>query len=180
MAAEKAVAANGGDAQAAEFRKQADQGLSRVGIFGAILVVSHLLNIMPTEVSALGAKVILKDPIVLRGALAVLFLNSFFLAIINGRYAAAYSPYGDANRTLARAALRRYQRTGRKVRDVKTFTKLELISWGLFFTPWATVFAFFYLAALVLSIADIRGLVTYCYDETAAGKLLHQLVRDLS
>ena len=178
MAAEKAAAAKGGDAQAAQFRKQADQGISRVGIFGAILVVSHLLNIIPTEVSALGAKVILKDPIVLRGALAVLFLNSFFLSIINARYAAAYSPYGDVNRRLVRASLLRHQTTGRKVKDVKARTKLGMIGWSLFFAPWATIFIVFYLAALVLSMVDITGLVIYCYDQTAAGKLVHQPIHD--
>lgn len=65
----------------ATYRAEAEKAKHRTFAFAVILVLAHLLDIKPSEVDGMGLKVSFKDPIVLYGALSLLFgynLSRFF------------------------------------------------------------------------------------------------------
>lgn len=156
-----------------DLRKQLDKDFGQLAIFGAAIVVVHLLNITPSEVSTLGAKFTIADPVILRGALAVLFLNKLHMVVLVARTSGGLYTTEDTNKAAGRSAIIRHRKLGRSPLLVKRFAKVDIFLWTLIGMPWAFLLLAFYGAALILSILDAYEFAGYCLStKTALGRFI--------
>lgn len=151
-----------------ELRKTAEKESDQVLLYGAALIVVHLLNIAPTEISALGAKVTLSSPIMLRGVIAVLLLHKVHMMVINMRYAFAFGEIYTADRQVARYTLRKHMKVGRSAKVMKRWTRFDLTVWGLLFAPYAMIVFGFLILAVVLAASDLIAFAVYCFENAPA------------
>lgn len=71
----------------ASHRAEAERAKHRALFFAVVLVLAHLLDIRPSEAQALGLKITLADPVILYGAVALLFgyhLSHYFSELDKG------------------------------------------------------------------------------------------------
>ncbi|WP_372732655.1 hypothetical protein [Novosphingobium sp.] len=147
-------------------------------IFCAALVVIHLLDISPSEVEALGAKVTLSDPIILRGAFSILFIHHLYTFIFNARIFLVYFPLNEGPRKIARKTIRRYMCRDRKIKTYKIMARIELAVWDLVLFPYAFCLFGFVLTGTVLAVGDALEFMNYCYINTQAGQWIKHSIID--
>lgn len=57
----------------ASYRSEADRAFSKALAFAVILILAHLLEIKPSEMDAFGLRVSFSEPVLLYGAIAMVF-----------------------------------------------------------------------------------------------------------
>jgi hypothetical protein len=78
---------------------------NKTSLFAAILVVTHLLKIQPSELDAGGLKITIEDVSVVHGAIALVFLYHFSLMMISTVDSSLLLPI-SRKRAMMKAALR--------------------------------------------------------------------------
>lgn len=160
--------------------EEINKASSKLVVVGAVLLVIHLLNITPKEVEPLGLKVLISDPIILRGGLAIIFLHQFHTAVYGMRLFTAYQSASESNRQIARAALRRYKKNNRTWKVRRRMAKADLYIWDTLFAPYLISVTLFLIAAFVVSIVDVWNFVSYCYEHTPAGQYVREMLTDVT
>lgn len=84
----------------AEYRKESIRLQTRALFFGLVLLLSHLLEIKPSEFDAGGLKVVIKDVAVIRGGISLVFLYHFWNFVEATFQGSAMLPMKSNQRTL--------------------------------------------------------------------------------
>jgi hypothetical protein len=157
-----------------EYRKQSDKLLNRLLLVGLLLLLSHMLQISPKEFDAAGAKIEIKDPIIIQGALAILFLHYLWQANLASMMGGSFLPISfdvRATRAAIRNAYKPYKdaKTKRTVRRSPIQAKKH-VWWArfwsnIFMVPYALVVLAGILFALVVSVSDTIWFVVYVWHQ---------------
>jgi hypothetical protein len=141
----------------AEYRKESIRLQTRVLFFGLVLLLSHLLEIKPSEFDAGGLKVVIKDVSVIRGGISLVFLYHFWNFVEATFQGSAMLPMKSNQRTLRfllSVAKRPYKNektkkmVRRNPRQVKRHAWWSMTAYLVFLTP----FAFAMLAVIALAL----------------------------
>ena len=79
-------------------RERAAKCLNRAVLFGALLILSHLLTIKPSEIEAAGLKIAVEDPAIIRGSMSLAFWFYFVNCCIYYLEAAFLQPFSKGMR----------------------------------------------------------------------------------
>jgi hypothetical protein len=155
------------DALGATYRTSAEKAKSKTLAFAVLLVLAHLLELRPSEISGAGLKFTITDPVVIYGGLALLFLYNFSRFISEsqkGEYLLPLSPSRHKLRGSLRS-MRSYVRSTRKrgrphptPKDYKDLTRSNLRLSSVVLLPYRVAAVLFVMGALVLSISDLMDL----------------------
>jgi hypothetical protein len=153
---------------ASAHRAEADKAKHRTLAFAVILVLVHLLDIRPSEAGALGLKVAVRDPVIVYGAIALIFGYYFSRFISENNKAETYLPLNfQTDRRSMRACLRIAKIShlrSKKRKTVQTVKKLKrsalFFFWAdqLILFPYRFIAVIFVLAAIVFMFIDLYGL----------------------
>lgn len=96
---------------AADKIKEARQLMPRVLFFALVVLMSHLLELQPSTVDAAGVKIAIKDTVVIRGGLALVFYYYFLAMLTTWMDGAYFFPPRPQTRD-ARNLIRSWKRRG--------------------------------------------------------------------
>lgn len=151
-------------------RKEVTRLLPRVLFFALILLLSHVLEIQPSDFDAGGIKLALKDVVIIRGGIALLFLFHFYTFVASGWEGLVYYPLNANKRvlhTLVADARKPYLPGGKKKRERRTPKQVKRLVWwwiflyNLFMMPFSLTIVAMILAALVMGFYDAYGFGEY-------------------
>jgi hypothetical protein len=158
-----------------EYRKEAQKIEPRLLFFGATLLISHVLNIKPSNFDAGGLKISIDDVVVIHGGFSVVFLYYFYNLIFLSFHGSVLMPM----RVDKRAARHLLSVAQRPVKDEKTKKMRRrtsqqvkrIVWWWLFFfnvfsTPWAIACVGIVLGALIVGINDFWNFGHYLLGKT--------------
>jgi hypothetical protein len=166
------------DALAVESHKDLAKHWSRALLFAALLLLSHLLDIKPSEIEAGGLKISLKDPAVVRGALALVYFYYLSMCVSVANRRAAFTRFNKDRvrlRYYVRLASARIpdkdtkrlrRKTPQEVKKlVKQFGWMDCITLTPFYAG-ATILTF---TAFGFMLVDIWAFVSHSFDTVAQG-----------
>ena len=146
-----------------EDRKEVVQIAPKVLFFALILLLSHVLEIKPSEFDAGGIKLAINDVVIIRGGIALLFLYYFWLLTSTMISLSIYDPL-DLERpmlvSLIVMAKRPYVPLGKKRRErrtpkqVKRFVWWRIFAYHIWMLPFALIGLFLVLGALGFALYD--------------------------
>jgi hypothetical protein len=151
-----------------EYRKDSERRASRLIFFSALLILSHLLSIKPSELDAGGIKVAVEDPAIVRGTIATVYFYYLFSTVTLYMQGALLAPFNIDN-AMIRAILT--NRTPFPVllnpdrkkpgpRELKRVARRWLRFYNLINGPFQAALMFLALAALILAFSDAWSLVS--------------------
>jgi hypothetical protein len=157
-----------------EYRRQSDKLLSRCLVIGLLLLLSHMLQITPKEFDAGGAKIEIKDPVIIQGSLAILYLHtilwanavsrlgSSFVSLRPDRQTArsllkrAYKPFKDAKTSRMRT---------RTPKEAKKYVWWQDFWFNIFMIPYALILVLGILFALIVALVDAARFSVYVWHQ---------------
>lgn len=103
----------------ASYRSEADRAFSRALAFAVVLILAHLLEIKPSEMDAFGLKISFSDPVLLYGAISMVF----------GYYASRALEYSENGTSLLQINVKPH-RIRSSIRSSRVFWKAEKANKG--------------------------------------------------
>ena len=156
----------------AAHRTEAEKLGHRAIFFAAVSVLAHLLDIRPSEIESAGIKFALKDPVVIYGAIAMVFGYYISRFINESERATAFLSLEDRPRRI-RANIRnmkcihRATKEGRSSpqtpRRLKLSVQRVLLFTDLILFPYRLTAGLFVAAAIVFMFMDLVGLAEYIW-----------------
>jgi hypothetical protein len=159
----------------ATHRAEAEKAKHRTFFFAVILVLAHLLNITPSEADALGLKVTLSDPVIVYGAVALLFGYHFSRLISEANKGEALLPLQIERRHMRsclRMSRRMYyadkakRRVPQTPQQRKRSARRWLIADNLILLPYRVIAVLFVLAAIAFMFVDLFGLAALIWSQS--------------
>jgi len=160
-------------AMGADYRKEAERLIPKVLLAALLLLLSHLLDLKVSEFDAGGLKVAVKDVIVIRGGLALIFLYYFYAlvnAMLTGTVLLPLRSEQRMLRWLVATAKRPYRDekikklTRRRPTQVKRYVWWRKTAYLSFILPFAlTIFAIVFIA-LTVGLYDAWGFGSYLFE----------------
>jgi hypothetical protein len=150
-----------------EYRKDSERRASRLLFFSALLILSHLLSIKPSELDAGGIKVAVEDPAIIRGTLAVIYFYYLFSTVILYMQGALLAPF-NVDYAMIRAFLRNRTpfplllnpvRERLAPRKLKRETRRWLFFYNVINGLFQMALMLITLAALILALGDAGALL---------------------
>jgi hypothetical protein len=170
----------------AAHRTEAEKLGHRAIFFAVILVLAHLLDIRPSEIEGAGIKFALKDPVVIYGAIAMVF-GYYVSRFINESERATAFLSLEVKPHRIRANIRNVKRIhlatkeGRRSPQTPRQLKLSVQRWLLFtdlvLFPYRLTAGLFVAAAVVFMFVDLVGLAEYIW---ATSPLVSSIVKFVS
>jgi hypothetical protein len=152
-------------------RNDAKKLFPRVLFFSFVLLLSHVLDLKPSDLDAGGVKLAVKDVVVIRGGIAVLLLYHFWMLASSAFGGAIYFPLNMTKRMmvmLVAEARKPYVPDGRKRKlvrrtpsEVKRTVWWWLFVYNLFMAPFILVSMAIVMVAMFIGFSDVYGLGTY-------------------
>lgn len=167
------MAADGLASLGAEYRKEMQRLEPRLLFFGATLLMSHVLEITPSDFDAGGFKIAIKDVIVIHGGLSLVFLYYFCTyvsAVLQGSVLMPIQFNKRVIRHLLALAKKPYkdEKTKRMAKrtpkQAKRTAWWNMLAFNLFITPFALSMAAIVLSALVIGVIDAWNFGSYMFD----------------
>lgn len=159
----------------AEYRKELQRLQTRVLFFALLLLLSHLLEIKPSEFDAGGLKVAIKDVVVIRGGISLVFLYHFWVLVDSTFQGSVMLPMKANQRTLrflVSVAKRPYknEKTKRMVRrtpkQVKRHAWWSMTAYLLFMTPIALAMLAFVMLAIFFGAQDAWAFAEFAWNRS--------------
>lgn len=157
-----------------EYYRQVDKLLVRLLLVGILLLLSHMLRISPSEFDAAGAKIAIKDPVIIRGALALVYLHYVWMSVISSSMSNSFIVLKLSTRSL-RASLRKAyapykdtntkRMTTRTPRQAKRVVRWQKFFFNLFLAPYAIVMFLLLVGAFLVALADIYSFGAYLWSK---------------
>lgn len=165
----------------ASHRAEAEKAKSRTIFFAVTLVLVHLLDLKPSAAEALGLKVAIKDPVIIYGAIALLFGYQLSRFISDSNKGEAFLPL-QVKRHHMRMALRMARtayyagakkgRTPQNLKQLKGSARSLIAMDNVVLLPYRVISVLFILAAIAFMLADITDLaVLIWFDSPIKGKI---------
>jgi hypothetical protein len=159
----------------AEWHKEANRLTPRLLLFGLLLILSHVLEITPSNIDVGGIRIAVKDVIVVQGGIALVFC--YFLWSQIGAYISGYNLLPlNANKRLLRSLIRtarkpyRNEKTKRMSfrtpKQAKRRAWWTMVAYNSFVLPFGLVMASIILLGLYFAIPDIWSLGEYLWDKS--------------
>jgi hypothetical protein len=149
---------------AADYRKEIQRIEPRLMFFGALLLISHVLKITPSEIEAGGVKIAIDDVSVIHGGIALVFLYYFYTTIAMAFQGTVLLPLANTQRMLrnmVRSARKPYKDDKTKKMKRRTPKKVKRNVWWsifwfqLFTVPFVLVMGLIIVGALIFSVIDL-------------------------
>lgn len=159
----------------AEYRKESQRLLPRVVFFGLILLLSHLLEIRPSEFDAGGLKIAIKDVVVVRGGISLVFLYHFWSLVEATFHGSVMLPIQANQRTLkflVKLAKRPYKNgkikkiIRRTPKQVKRHAWWSMTTYLMFSIPFVLAMLILVLLALFFGIQDAWSFAKFAWDRS--------------
>lgn len=159
----------------AEYWKESQRLQTRVLLFALLLLLSHLLEIKPSEFDAGGLKVAIKDVVVVRGGISLVFLYHLWNLVESTFQGSAMLPMKANQRTLrylVSVAKRPYkdEKTKRMVcrtpKRVKRYARWAMAAYTLFMTPLALAMLTMILLALFFGAQDTWAFAEFAWNRS--------------
>ncbi len=160
----------------AEYRKESQRIEPKVIFFGATLLMSHFLEITPSEFDAGGIKIAVEDVTVIHGGLALVFLYYFWTLVASVFQGSALLPIATDRRVaryLISSAQKPYkdEKTKRMVRrspkEAKRLAWRWMAAYNLFMTPFGIMVLGVILGALGVGLYDTWEFGKYLLNRLA-------------
>ena len=148
-------------------RAEAEKSKHRMLLFAMSLVLLHLLDLKPSDIEAMGLKFSIRDPVVIYGAISLLFGYNFSKFSSDLTKAESLSPLQIGKRKIRYSLItaRRIRMTDMKKRTegnppskIKKSARLYLILDDILMLPYRFIAGLFVISAIVFSFKDIYGL----------------------
>jgi len=150
--------------------KRSGEYAKRTLFFATLLLLTHLLNIKPSEIDAGGLKIAIDDVAVVHGGLALLFFYYFFNMSIAGLQGTLLLPL-DARRAMLKSSVRSARKpfrdpsTKRQARrtpkQVKRGARGALIAFDIIAAPFYLVVTAIVMLGFVAAVYDTYELGSY-------------------
>lgn len=152
-------------AYGAEMQKQADKFFQKVLLFSLVLVLSHLLNVPPSEVDALGMKISVPDSSIIHGVISLLLLHFFYLSISSSLVGGALLRL-NTNKPVMRGMLKSSRKAKPKVeiRRIKRSAKRKFTIYLIFIMPYVFSVLFLGMIGVALALFDVYEFVGYLLE----------------
>ena len=159
----------------AEYRKESLRLFTRVLFFALLLVLVHLLEIKPSEIDAGGLKVAIKDPVVVRGGISLIFLYYFWNLVEATFQGSAMLPIRTDKRTLrylVSVAQRPYKNqdtkkmTRRDPKQAKRHAWWWMTLYMLFMMPFALMIFGLVIMSLCFGFSDAWSFVEFAWNRS--------------
>ncbi|HET9637749.1 MAG TPA: hypothetical protein VFP12_00910 [Allosphingosinicella sp.] len=135
----------------------------RALLFGALLILIHLLNVQPAEISAAGLKIQIEDVAVLRGVFAFIFLYFAYRSILSRGdaydYYPVYHPYAELRREIIFA--RRGKNHNKSAQEIKAKARSQKCFEDAIKAPFYIGITVVVLSALLLAVTDCYAILLY-------------------
>jgi hypothetical protein len=158
-----------------EYAKRSERHGARTVLFASIVIIVHLLNIRPSEIEAGGLKIAIDNPIVLRGAVSIIFLYFLFQMTISALQGDLLLPW-NSKRAMLKNAVKNAKKPfkdGRIERhrfrtpdEIKSSAKGEILLFDIVSTPFYIVIILFVISALFLATSDTWEFSVYAYNKS--------------
>jgi len=161
---------------AADYRKEIYRIEPKLLFFGALLLISHVLKISPSEFDAGGVKIAVDDVSVIHGGIALVFLYYFYTTVSMAFQGTVLLPLGDTQRMLrnmVRSARKPYKDEKTKKMKMRTPKKVKRRVWWsifwfqIFTVPFALVMGLIIVGALIFSAIDVWSFGAYILARVA-------------
>jgi hypothetical protein len=156
-----------------EMHKEGSKLTNKALLFGLILVLLHILEVRPSEISAGGLKVDVADISVVHGGVALIFYWYIFQLITTSLSSNSLAPYSQ-DKSMLRMMLRSAERwkkdseTKRRVRrtsrEIKQSVRVSYCIYVCFSLPFVFGILGLILLGLILGGIDIYALGAYAAD----------------
>ena len=159
----------------AEHHKEAQRLLPRVAFFALILLLSHLLEIKPSELDAGGLKIAVNDVVVVRGGISLVFFFHFWSLVEATFQGSVMLPIKINQRTLkylVKLAKRpkKDEKTKKLVhrtpKQVKRYVWWSMTAYLSFSMPFALSLVALVLLALALALQDAWAFAEFAWRES--------------
>lgn len=135
----------------------------RALLFGALLILIHLLNVQPAEISAAGLKIQIRDVAILRGVFALIFLYFAYRSILSHGdvhyYYPIYHRYADLRREITFA--RRGKNHNKSAQEIKARARSQKCFEDAIKVPFYLGITVVVLSALLLAVMDCYAILLY-------------------
>lgn len=158
----------------AEFRREIQRIEPKLLFFGTTLLMSHVLEITPSDFDAGGIKIAVGDVAVIHGGLALVFLYYFWSLIVAAFQGSALMPI-EINRRVARYLLsvagKQYKddktkrMTRRTPKQAKRAAWWWMFAYNLFMVPYGLVVVGIVGGALLIGTHDVWVFGNYVYEK---------------
>jgi hypothetical protein len=160
-------------AVALELQKDTDKHSAKSLLFGALLILLHLIKIVPSEFDVAGLKITIDDVAIVRGSVAALFFYSFSMMAISSIQGQSVVSFKADKRTL-RGLLRFEPRTRkdketkrtrrRHPKEIKRAARISYAIYVALILPFVLGVLLVFFFGLLLSIYDIVDLMLHVVD----------------
>jgi len=149
------------------YRVEAEAAKGRMLFFAVVLVLAHLLDIRPSEINAVGFLISLKDPVILYGAISLVFgyyLSKFLSNVEKGeslhplRAIPKRIRYNLRSGRRALLADKTVRRKGLTPKKLKRFTRQAMLLGNIALLPYRIVAVIFVLSAIIFGAVDLYEL----------------------
>ena len=144
--------------------KDAGEAGTKALIIGSLLILFHLLEIKASSFDAVGIRIELPDPIILYGALSVIFLNHFYVYFFNSVYADALVDWAPKGPLIRRQLKVFRRRKGATPARVKEDARSTIIFVRVMMVPYYAVVFAIIVVATVVAVWDTYRFAGYLWE----------------
>lgn len=154
----------------AEQRTESNRLLPRVLLFGLVLLMVHVLEVKPSDVDLGGVKIGVKDAVVIRGGLALVYLFHFWMmvtAVFEGSHLLTGNVIKRVTKSLISGARKPYRkdfskkRVWRTPKQVKRYAWWSMFAFNVFIAPFAFVCSAIIISAIIIAGSDAIDFIYY-------------------